>query len=391
MGAAEPAGRKASQKEKYSANTKVGVHFEIINRVLLISRSLSRNLSKELGLMMEAHNEDLRAFLRTGNLDPHIECPSEQSTESVDFWRPSLRAVLMYMRQRNKDAGLPLCPRDGTFHLLVPAAMCADENDERPILEPKAHPRDVGYLCKQVLQAGVGATLSNINHYANFQGNILHDEELYGKLEAHRHEIRLLSLLPAGWSDPIQCTLYRVSLDENPRYEALSYTWGDPSATCCVQINDKHELQATVSLETALRRLRKPTIPRTIWADAICINQEDVDEKSQQLSIMDRIYGEAQEVLVWLGEDQRTDDTTDNSRAAIRVLEWLASDVHFRQLPFYEGNDPSIANPFDAKGPHLLRAFIRFVNRPWWTRAWVVQETALPHTVTLYVGYVKVS
>lgn len=106
---------------------------------------------------------------------------------------------------------------------------------------------------------------------------------------------------------------------------------------------------------------------------------------------MDRIYGEAQEVHVWLGEDQKTLDSTDNSRAAVRVLEWLASDVHFRQLPFRQGNDVSIHNPFDAKGPHLLRAFKRFVSRPWWSRAWVVREVALPHTVTIYVGYVTVS
>ncbi|MCJ1327340.1 hypothetical protein MMC10_004009 [Thelotrema lepadinum] len=333
--------------------------------------------------MTERYNDSLRAFLRTGNLDSNTRRTNDQTEE----WQPGLRARLMYFRQRNKGAGFaPNIYADEVLFMIG-----ASNYEERPILKPNVQPRDLGYMCKRILEAEVDNNLSNTRDCASLQSNPQLDGELYRKLNADRHEIRLLSLSPAGWSEPIKCRLTIVPLDENPQYEALSYAWGDLSVTRGVRINEEHEFQVTISLESALRCLRKPTRPRIIWADAVCINQEDIDERSQQVSIMDQIYGKAQEVHVWLGDEEQTDDSTDNSRAAIRVLEWFASDVHFRQLPFYQGNDPSIRNPIDAKGPHLLRAFMRFINRPWWTRAWAIQETALPHTITLYVGYVKVS
>ena len=70
-----------------------------------------------------------------------------------------------------------------------------------------------------------------------------------------------------------------------------------------------------LNLYQALRRLRWFRDPRLIWVDAICINQSDVDEKSQQIPLMGRIYRNAASVLVWLGEEAET------SSAAFTLME----------------------------------------------------------------------
>lgn len=102
---------------------------------------------------------------------------------------------------------------------------------------------------------------------------------VYTPLSVQRREIRVALLLPGRWSDGISCELSIVSLDENPVYEALSYVWGDPQDTVPIELNG-HVFQATTNLRSALRRLRSASRTRTIWIDAICINQKDVKERT---------------------------------------------------------------------------------------------------------------
>jgi len=118
-------------------------------------------------------------------------------------------------------------------------------------------------------------------------------------------EFRILTLLPSGKSAgtpeaAVQCELRRASLDRPPKYEALSYAWGDPQAYAHIKV-DGQDCSVTVTLEAALRRLRIQG-PRTLWVDALCITQGDAKEKSVQVPLMGEIYANALRVLVWLGE-----------------------------------------------------------------------------------------
>ena len=123
----------------------------------------------------------------------------------------------------------------------------------------------------------------------------------YSPLDVEEREIRLLRLLPGRWTDPIACELSTVSLRRNPCYDALSYVWGDPKDTLPITVDGKL-LQATKSVRLALRRLRSYHNSRTLWVDAICINQEDQEEKTQQVMLMRYIYSNAKSVQVYLGE-----------------------------------------------------------------------------------------
>ncbi|PVH77425.1 hypothetical protein DL98DRAFT_368143, partial [Cadophora sp. DSE1049] len=112
---------------------------------------------------------------------------------------------------------------------------------------------------------------------------------------------RLLLLLPGLDHEKLSCKLVTFYLDEAPRYWALSYTWGDPGVTECISM-DGHDITITANLRAALWNLRLSTRIRTIWIDAICINQKDLLERNQQVQIMPDIYSNAYGVLIWLGE-----------------------------------------------------------------------------------------
>lgn len=109
---------------------------------------------------------------------------------------------------------------------------------------------------------------------------------------------------------PIQTYLAEYRLQENPWYEAVSYTWateeGDCSLSSQIKCGDAR-LWVTKNCELALRylRLREPSSARVLWVDAICINQKDVNERGHQVRIMRDVYSKATRSLIWLGEESK--------------------------------------------------------------------------------------
>jgi hypothetical protein len=122
----------------------------------------------------------------------------------------------------------------------------------------------------------------------------------YAPLNSAKHEIRLL-LAPGQFQEEITCRLIYTNLHIKPTFEALSYTWGTPENPKSIRL-DGHQFPVTINLESALRHLRYDTIPRVLWIDAVCVNQEDLVERSQQVLLMRNVYEGAQNVVVWLGE-----------------------------------------------------------------------------------------
>ena len=128
---------------------------------------------------------------------------------------------------------------------------------------------------------------------------------VYDKLnnDPAAHPIRLLRLHPAlSFAKDIRCKLFNTTLDAKEDSEALSCTWGDPTETLTITLQGQRHL-VTKNLESALRHVRYNDRQRTLWVDALCINQDDTDEIIQQTMQMQGIYtvGGARRVLVWLG------------------------------------------------------------------------------------------
>ena len=119
--------------------------------------------------------------------------------------------------------------------------------------------------------------------------------------------IRLLTLQPAlSSADDIVISIQKARLSTSPEYKAVSYCWatedGDDSKSCTLSC-DGGLIFITRNCEAALRRIRNDQ-DRTLWLDAICINQASDGERSHQMGLMGSIYKSASGVLVFLGEPE---------------------------------------------------------------------------------------
>jgi hypothetical protein len=124
--------------------------------------------------------------------------------------------------------------------------------------------------------------------------------QLYQTLDNQSRQIRILMLLPGLEPSTIHCRLEKVSLDEAPQYQAISYAWGDPKDTQSARVGSM-EIKIRSNLEACLRHLRRPDGELRLWVDAICINQEDDQEKSQQVAMMGEIFRSCTSAYIWLG------------------------------------------------------------------------------------------
>ena len=115
-------------------------------------------------------------------------------------------------------------------------------------------------------------------------------------LDHFQDEIRLMALSTGMKEDKIICNSSH-DLSDQPRYEALSYTWGVTTELQTITLNGL-PFQITCNLEVTLRHLRDHLGGvRILWIDAVCINQIDVKERSAQVQMMSKIFG-----LAWQRE-----------------------------------------------------------------------------------------
>ena len=138
------------------------------------------------------------------------------------------------------------------------------------------------------------------------------DPDGIGYSRLNSDEIRLLVLLPG--SDKLECELIHCQFQNfadgaGKKYEALSYMWGPLTPTDVITVNGK-SCVVRRNLWKALLALRHKDQPRNLWIDAICINQNDLQEKSHLVAKMNHVYEQAEKVVVWLGDSADDSDYT---------------------------------------------------------------------------------
>ncbi|QIW99707.1 hypothetical protein AMS68_005225 [Peltaster fructicola] len=112
------------------------------------------------------------------------------------------------------------------------------------------------------------------------------------------NEIRLMILHPGS---DITCDPVHVSLTALPSYETISYVWGKDTERGTILLDNEHA-DVPASTRRALKRMQVDE-DRILWIDAVCINQNDDEERSRQVALMATIYSSGTKNLVWLGED----------------------------------------------------------------------------------------
>ncbi|EME40241.1 hypothetical protein DOTSEDRAFT_108565, partial [Dothistroma septosporum NZE10] len=114
----------------------------------------------------------------------------------------------------------------------------------------------------------------------------------YTQLPLSANEIRLLTIAPAAArSDPIICTLHETRLSSSTpnSFETISYTWGDASLSGDILVNGE-ALRIPASAVAAIRNVRTLDRERVVWIDSVCINQNDLAERGEQVTLMSRVY-----------------------------------------------------------------------------------------------------
>ncbi|KAK3342180.1 heterokaryon incompatibility protein-domain-containing protein [Lasiosphaeria hispida] len=176
-------------------------------------------------------------------------------------------------------------------------------------------------------------------------------------------------------------------------YEALSYCWGDPTKTASMMLNGT-PFGISANLEGALTRLRKPDAESVVWVDAICINQNDDAEKRREVTRMRAIYYGAKHVAVWLGPEEP------DSNVAIDLADEIYG--HFQRYCSYLGVKDEGEGIFDwissterlqivedfltADRIDAWKALHRLLSRPWFGRAWTLQELIVARASLVLCG-----
>ncbi|KAI0187502.1 HET-domain-containing protein [Astrocystis sublimbata] len=178
-----------------------------------------------------------------------------------------------------------------------------------------------------------------------------------------------------------------------PAYEALSYVWGSSEDPEWVVVVDRARLPITPNLAAAIRHLRysDKTRTRTIWIDALCINQSDDEERSAQVARMGQIYSRATRVVAWLGPGSPL------TNLALSKLEYLGHQVECSRDGFvWRHPDSQEEGWYGAEVPPFERevwdAIAHLGGLPWFERLWVVQEIQLAsHGSILKCGDAEIS
>ncbi|KAH7095870.1 heterokaryon incompatibility protein-domain-containing protein [Paraphoma chrysanthemicola] len=190
---------------------------------------------------------------------------------------------------------------------------------------------------------------------------------LYDDLRVASRCIRLVrvhALAETATEDaPIQCQVYVADLDASPVYTTLSYVWGTYSSPPDRVLCNNIPVPITSNCHSALRHLRTINGSFDVWIDAICINQENREEKHQQIGLMGDIYSQASQTFIWLGAGSSTTD---------RVMGFLNRVEHLQY--FFEQGD--VDKPVLRKLRSWAAQLFYTKNRYRWDRSTLPHQTS---------------
>lgn len=178
--------------------------------------------------------------------------------------------------------------------------------------------------------------------------------------------IWIIELEAGSWNSQINFKLLTIDMankESEGSYEAISYSWGDPERVVQARCNGC-SIMLTGNLAEALRQTRFPGSSRLLWADGICINQEDLQERASQVKIMAFVYQNAKSAIVSLGFD------SGEAEEGFEVLNSL-SDLCHRQCIHSGGmeNVPSVSSDDLHHYAKFARSACKFIlQKPWFSR-----------------------
>jgi hypothetical protein len=290
--------------------------------------------------------------------DAHASAPipPDEPSGTFNLWWPlSVRYRKLSDDIGNEDTKSPL-------------SLQAPQNKSRVNFSRPIHPKNLlppGHHNPSQLQQ---PNFSEASGHSAISAN--HVSPIYGN-ELGLDEFRLISLSSTSdESFPLHVSFERFKNANCPEYETVSYTWGgeDEDSTACHPVYVGPfwvVLFQTKNCLDMLRFLRPSKGIRMMWVDALCINQKNQTERTQQVSKMSEIYKQCSRVVIYLGPDLAL--STPGHFASRRKLHELG-----------EG-------PVRLKDERQV-SLESILRRRYFQRVWVVQELILSPRAVMRIG-----
>lgn len=196
----------------------------------------------------------------------------------------------------------------------------------------------------------------------------------YSALELEDGLIRVIWVLPDEQHKPIRCRMASIPLDDH--YIALSYVWGEDAATERIEVNGK-PFYVRQNLHDFLHHARTSYPGEFLWIDAMCINQQDTEERNHQVRQMDRIYRSAHVVVSWLGSGDED------------LEAWLPHDT---SASITEISHETIQQYIeDAPVEVVLENLMTLSELEYWQRLWIVPEVLAAEKLQILYGRLSLS
>lgn len=216
-------------------------------------------------------------------------------------------------------------------------------------------------------------------------------DQLYSPLASW--ETRILALHAGSFEEDLEADLLVAvitdyeglglkSEDRNVPYEALSYTWGQQIFSKTILCNGV-AVGITENLDEALRHLRRIDEKIYLWVDALCINQDDPEEKARQIRNLFSIFRKARQVIAWLG---KRGDFTDYAITQFKSTKKKLLSEELNRVVKSKGFVDGRVNFENVPAQRLLAGLLDLSNRPWVRRACIVQEVFAATTVSVRCG-----
>ncbi|KAJ9655094.1 hypothetical protein H2198_005950 [Neophaeococcomyces mojaviensis] len=190
-------------------------------------------------------------------------------------------------------------------------------------------------------------------------------------LNLSQNEIRLIKFVDLTPNAPLELRLDHFALLHAPQYVALSYCWGENLQPYTVQINDK-AVTINPNLHHALAALRKhcsQAVEEYFWIDALCIDQNNEEEKGAQISRMASLFQRASQVVAYLGQPDHDSGI---------VIEYIQK--RRKSVENFGAADAVLSKQL------LSAAISTLFKRAWFSRIWIVQEFSVASTLLFMVG-----
>jgi hypothetical protein len=207
----------------------------------------------------------------------------------------------------------------------------------------------------------------------------------YAPLEKPTH-IRVLHLKRGKDGDPLQGTIEHVDVNSDVMFSAISYVWGDEETPYRILLACNQYLPLTRSLHEALQNLRavEDIGQTTFWADQICIDQVNTDERNHQVAVMGSIYRKATQVITYIGPDTPQDHKgIDLVRTCNRL--WQEIRNSSQRLDYVEARS-FLKKHLPGQDDPAWEGYSSITNRAWSTRLWMIQENVVNDNTIMVCG-----